>query len=160
MSNIENLLKKENLTWKNFPILIVDDEVEFLEDLKKYLKEFNIVVTTNTNEVLELIRKHKISVVASDQRMPTKTGVQVLGEVKNKFPGITRILITGYTDHDTAVDAINNGEIYRYIPKKTNMAEKVTIFKQAIEIFFHREYERKTRELDQALIMSKPQPSK
>lgn len=161
METMDDIFKREGLTWKDFPLLIIDDEKLFLEDIKSNLAdEFKIITTTKISDVPKLITENKIAVIASDQRMPDKTGTEVLANVKKEFPNIIRLLITGYTDYDAAVDAINKGEIYRYIPKNSRMEEKIATLKQAIEIFFHREYERKTRELDKALILNKPQPSK
>ena len=161
MNNIEEVLKKEGLTLKDFPILIIDDEESYLEDIKSDLERyFKVYTTSNITEVPTILKKHNICILASDQRMPKKTGVEVLQETKKDFPNLVRILITGYTDYDAALAAINSGEVYRYIPKKCSTTEKVTIFKQSLEIFFLREYERKTRELDKALILNKPQPSK
>lgn len=155
MEKIEEIFKRERLTWNNFPLLIVDDEQEFLEDMKNDLKdEFNVFTTSNPSEVLPMIKKHNISVAISDQRMAQKKGIELLSEVKKEFPNVIRILITGYTDYDVAIAGINKGEIYRYIPKKSDMEEKIMLFKQAIELFYLRDDERKTHEVDKALIKS------
>lgn len=156
--NIEDIFKTEGLTWKDFPILFVDDEPTYLEDVRRVFdREFKVFITDKLGEVSKLISEHKIAVVASDQRMPEKTGVQLLSEIKKEFPNVIRILITGYSDYDSAIDAINKGEVYRYMNKTARMEEKMVIFRQAIELYFHREYERKQRMLEQALILSKPQ---
>ncbi len=81
--------------------------------------------------------------VLTDQKMPDVTGTELLAELKETHPDIVRILITGYTDIGAAVKAINEGNIYRYIPKTSFSEEIIGLIKQAIEWYHvHKEMRR------------------
>lgn len=107
---------------KEINVLFLDDEENILNSLKRlFISEpYAIAVTTNAEEALGIIEREKIKVVISDQRMPHITGVEFLTKVKVKKPDVMRILFTGYTDLQAAEDAINIGEVYRFINKPWN----------------------------------------
>lgn len=99
-------------------ILIVDDEEEILKSLNNFLKEDFIVFTAISGEKgLKIIEEQNIHVVIADQRMPGMTGTEFLSRTKIISPDTIRILLTGYSDVDAIIDAINRGEIYRYVSK-------------------------------------------
>ncbi len=120
---------------KKIAVLFLDDEENILNSLKRlFINEpFGIVTTTNHNEALALMGKEKIKVVFSDERMPNVSGVEFLQMVKNKYPDIVRILFTGYADLTAVENAINLGEVYRFINKPWNGSELKAAVKQAIE---------------------------
>jgi len=99
-------------------IMFVDDEPMVTQSLRiLFSKDYNVFTAESGFEALETVKKHHISVVVSDQRMPVMTGVEFLREVKELSPHTIRILMTGYTDLEAIIDSVNVGEIFRYINK-------------------------------------------
>jgi PAS domain S-box-containing protein len=99
-------------------ILIVDDEEEILISLNNFLKEDFVVFTADSGEKgLKIVAEENIHVIIADQRMPGMTGTEFLSRAKGISPDTIRILLTGYSDVDTIIEAINRGEIYRYVSK-------------------------------------------
>jgi signal transduction histidine kinase len=116
-------------------VLFLDDEQNILNSLKRlFINEpFKIFTTTDHQEALAVIAKEHIKVVFSDERMPSIHGVEFLKMVKEQYPDIVRVLFTGYADITAAEEAINLGEVYRFINKPWNTQElKKTIY-QAID---------------------------
>jgi len=100
-------------------LLCVDDELNILSSLKRLLRkeEYKLFTADSAKEGLEILEKESIQVVLSDQRMPEMTGVTFLQEVKKMHPSTVRVVLSGYADLGTIVDAINQGEIYRFLTK-------------------------------------------
>ena len=116
-------------------ILCVDDEEEILKSLKRTLRKesFNVLTAVGGREGLSVLEQHEVQLVISDQRMPEMTGTEFLEEVKQLYPDIVRVILSGYTDINCMLDAINKGEIYRFTTKPWNEDElKKTIY-QGIE---------------------------
>lgn len=134
-------------------ILIVDDEKDNLEALQRTLRnQFTVVTTTSPFDALKLVQKQEFSVVVSDQRMPEMTGVELLEKIKGITPRSTRILLTGYTDLDSVIGAINRGHVYRYIGKPWDSEELKSILRQAEEAYsLKKELEEKNQKLSHAL---------
>lgn len=120
---------------KEIQVLFLDDEESILDGMQRlFFKEpFGIVTANNPVQAREILAKEKIKVVVSDQRMPEIQGVVFLKEVKEKYPDMIRILFTGYTDFASAEDAINLGEVYRFISKPWKTVELIATIRQAIE---------------------------
>lgn len=100
-------------------ILYVDDEPDNLLGFKASLRmDYNVLVATNTLEALNLLNDHPdIKIVFCDQRMPDKTGVEFFEGIRISHPLPVRILLTAYTDVESIIDAINKGNIFRYVKK-------------------------------------------
>ncbi len=100
-------------------ILLVDDEENILKAIQRLLQESSYEVQTATNaaEALKIIKHNTISVIISDNMMPGTLGVDLLAQVKILSPDTIRILLTGYADLNTAITAINQGEVFRFIKK-------------------------------------------
>ena len=103
-------------------ILLVDDEPHILNSLKRLLRQenYSILAATSGREGLELLKAHPVQMVVSDQRMPEMTGIEFLKQVKNGYPDTVRVVLSGYADVMMIVDAINQGEIYRFLTKPWN----------------------------------------
>ena len=96
------------------PILIIDDERDNLEALKRMLRgQYDVSTTESPFDALRLIQSKLFHVIVSDQRMPEMTGVEFLEKAKKLSPLSTRILLTGYTDIESVIESINRGQIYR-----------------------------------------------
>jgi len=121
---------------KKTGILYVDDEEHNLISFKAALRrDFNVYTAISPESAQEFLDKEDLKVVLSDQRMPKKTGVEFFNEMKKTHPEPIRILLTGYSDLQAVVDAINEGEVYRYLTKPWDASNMVSTINQAIEIF-------------------------
>lgn len=103
----------------DLPILFVDDEPNVLDGIRRMLFDsFDIVTADSGEEALQFIASDgPFSVVVSDMRMPNMDGAELLSRVKILAPDTTRILLTGYSEVDAAVKAINDGQIFRFLSK-------------------------------------------
>lgn len=117
-------------------VLIVDDEKDNLEALRRLLRhEFQVVTSDSGIDALKLIRNQEFAVIVSDQRMPEITGVDLLEKAKQIRPEMTRILLTGYTEVESVIGAINRGNIYRYVAKPWDPDDLKITLRQAAESF-------------------------
>ena len=100
-------------------ILIVDDDRYILKVMKRLLSKYliNIITTSSPYEALDIIKDGKVDLIISDYKMPGMEGLQLLSKVKELCPTTIRILMSGYSDVDLLVDAINSGSISNYIAK-------------------------------------------
>jgi len=116
-------------------LLFVDDEQRILRSLKMLFKsQYNILVTTDGNEAVEMAKKETIHVVVSDQRMPIMPGVEVLKRIKEVSPNTMRLLLTGYSDWAAMVGSVNEGEVFRFINKPWDNDEIKKTIDQAVGI--------------------------
>jgi signal transduction histidine kinase len=134
-------------------ILCVDDEINNVDALERlFRKKYTVLKATSADEGLALARNNNISLIISDQRMPNKTGVEFLRESREFAPEAIRILLTGYTDIESAIDAINSGQVYRYISKPWDPADLLNTIDKAIEKYeLSAELKEKNIELEKAL---------
>ncbi len=105
-------------------VLLVDDETSVLEGFRRGLrKQFKLKTATSGREALELL-KHSpdFAVVVSDMRMPNMTGLELLSKVRELSPDTVRIMLTGNADQQTVIDAINHGEIYKFLTKPCDIS--------------------------------------
>ncbi|OQX85623.1 MAG: hypothetical protein B6D55_07135 [Candidatus Omnitrophica bacterium 4484_70.2] len=119
-------------------ILIVDDEPHILSLLKKILEEGNREVLTakSAEEAWQLLKeKGEVGVIICDHRLPNMSGVDFLVKVKRLYPDTIRILVTGYPEISTAVEAINKAHIWRYILKPIDVDNLKILIKQAFEYY-------------------------
>jgi signal transduction histidine kinase len=115
-------------------ILIVDDEPDVVRSVRDLLRlDYRVIGATRAEEALKLMEQEEVHVVLSDQRMPSMTGVELLGKVRGQHPDAIRLLITGYADIRAVIDAINTGSVYRYITKPWDPDELQAIIKEACE---------------------------
>ncbi|MCG8527610.1 MAG: response regulator [Opitutales bacterium] len=122
------------MTASETPILIIDDEeIVLLAITESLLPEgYNIVKTTKPEEALELLKKQEFSVIISDHHMPGMTGLEFFAEANKIQPMASRILITGVLTLKVVVDAINKGEIFRFIAKPWIREELLATVSNAI----------------------------
>jgi len=115
-------------------LLIVDDEPIVLAALKETLEreKYHVVASTNPLKALEILRTQQFAVIISDQRMPEMMGLDFLIESKKLNPLASRILITAVLSLPTIVDAINKGEIFRFVAKPWLREELTATVKNAI----------------------------
>ena len=116
-------------------LLFVDDEANILNALKRLFRPlgYNIFTAEGGAEGLKVFEENAIDLVVSDMRMPEMNGAQFLEQVRAKWPDAVRILLTGYADVTSTIDAINKGEIYRYVSKPWEDNDIVLTVKHALE---------------------------
>jgi diguanylate cyclase (GGDEF)-like protein/PAS domain S-box-containing protein len=100
-------------------LLLLDDEENILRSLTRLLRRdgYKILTASNAREAFELLGRHEVHVVISDQRMPDISGTEFLSQVRALYPDTVRLVLSGYTDLRTVTDAINRGAIYKFLTK-------------------------------------------
>lgn len=130
-------------------VLFVDDEANVLKSLQRLFldEDYDLFTASSGGEGLEILKEEAdVQVVVSDYRMPEMNGVDFLKEVYEKWPHTIRIVLSGYADTGSIVGAINEGQIYRFIPKPWNDDELKVHIAKAFEMFFLREKNRRLAE--------------
>jgi response regulator RpfG family c-di-GMP phosphodiesterase len=121
LSEQENISgnKKQIQDKLNATILFVDDEKNILSSLKRLFRPLidKILIAESGAEALDILNTEPVDVIVSDMRMPEMDGAQFLEQAAKKYPDTIRILLTGYADITSTIDAVNKGSIYRYISK-------------------------------------------
>ena len=119
-------------------LLIVDDEQKIINALKRILRKesFECFFAMNGKEALSIIENNEIHVILSDLDMPGMDGIALLKKVKKRYPDIIRLILSGRSDSQTVLNAVNDGNILRYITKPWNAKEIISILKQAFDLFF------------------------
>lgn len=112
-------------------VLLVDDEVRILRALRAVLRAHDVLMTSDPREAVKLAQDHDIDVVICDQRMPYMLGVEVLRDIKAVHPRAMRILLTGYSDLQSVLASVNEGEIFRFVYKPWDNNELRDIVQQA-----------------------------
>lgn len=117
-------------------VLYIDDEVNNLTSFKAtFRRNFNITTAESADEGLKILEREFIHVILSDQRMPKMTGIEFFESIQNIYPNPIRILMTGYTDINAVIDAINRGQVYKYLTKPW-VEDDVKIFvEKAFEVY-------------------------
>lgn len=116
-------------------LLIVDDEPYVIASLKRALvdEHYDIYSAGGGAEGLNLMKKHRMKVVISDEMMPKMTGAEFLSFVKEQHPETIRIMLTGHASIEATMRAVNNGEIYRFFIKPWNDIELILAIRAAVE---------------------------
>ena len=116
-------------------ILVVDDEEAILETMTfTFMDDYEVLTSTDARAALELLEANApVSVVISDQRMPEMTGSELLAEVYERHPETSRIILTGFADMDSTLEAINDGHVYAYVNKPWEPDELKQVVRRAYE---------------------------
>ncbi|HZR10593.1 MAG TPA: response regulator [Myxococcales bacterium] len=103
-------------------ILVVDDEEHVRSALSSFLERegYTVLSAEGPTEGLEILRAQSIKLVISDQNMPDMSGIEFFRLIRERHPQVCRIMLTGDPDRETIIKAINEGEVYRFIPKPWN----------------------------------------
>ena len=113
-------------------ILFVDDEEQTLKYFDKlFSKQYQIYSAPSVQSAKEILEKHPVDIVITDQRMPAETGVELLEYLRNHYPNIIRLITTAYAELDNAVKSINEGGVFWYIHKPWKIAELGAVLKRA-----------------------------
>jgi len=121
---------------KDFTILYVDDEVHNLISFNAtFRREYRILTAESGQDGLHILNEKEVHLVLSDQRMPEMTGVEFLEKVNHEFPETIRMIITGFSDIDAVIGAINKGGVNRYINKPWDEREMRMTIENARQLF-------------------------
>ena len=124
--------------YRRYAVLYVDDEEMALKYFEKtFGKDFRVITADNAATGQRILEEQgdKIAVLLTDQRMPGEKGVELLQRARRQFPGIIRMLITAYADFGVTVDAVNLGNIFRYVAKPLQVEDMRTTMQRAIEFY-------------------------
>lgn len=136
---------------KKFKLMVVDDEPDNLDLLyRTFRRDFNVFKADSAIAALAILdQEGEMAVIISDQRMPVMNGTEFLSKTVDRFPETIRILLTGYTDVEDLVDAINSGQVFKYITKPWNPENLKSVVQQASETYDYTK--QRTNELRHAL---------
>ena len=113
-------------------VLYLDDEEPNLFSFKAaFRRDFEVHTCDEPHKAVRMLDDHEFHVVLSDQRMPRISGVEFFELIMPDHPDISRVLVTGYADTDAVVDAINKGQVYRFVSKPWNEEELRSVIKSA-----------------------------
>ena len=140
-------------------ILCVDDEENILHSLKRLLRKdgYRLLFANSGSEGLDVLKANEVHLVISDQRMPEMSGTDFLACVKDQYPDILRIILTGYTDVDSITESINKGHIYKFYLKPWNDQNLKLEIRQALEQF---DLIRANKKLDETVVKQNRQLQK
>jgi putative nucleotidyltransferase with HDIG domain len=118
-----------------YTVLCVDDEPNILSSLRRLFRPcgYRVLVAEGGAQGLEVLRSEPVDLVISDMRMPHMDGAQFLKAVREGWPEVVRILLTGYADISSTIEAVNQGQIYRYVSKPWTDEDMVLTIRQALE---------------------------
>jgi Nif-specific regulatory protein len=122
------------LDLQKYPVLVVDDETDNLDAFRfNFKRSFQILTASGGEEALGVLRDNDVAVIVTDQRMPKMSGLELLKAARDVRPDAVGIILTAFTDVEVLIEAINLGQIYRYITKPWDGKEVRGILQQAIE---------------------------
>ncbi|MBX2987576.1 MAG: hybrid sensor histidine kinase/response regulator [Bdellovibrionaceae bacterium] len=119
-------------------ILCVDDETDNVDALERlFRKKFQVLRATSGQEALKVLSRHQgpVAAIITDQRMPEMTGSEFLERTLQSHPDTVRLLLTGYTDLDSVINAVNKGQIFRYLTKPWDPVDLANTVDRAVERF-------------------------
>jgi signal transduction histidine kinase len=124
-----------SIDYRAYPILYVDDETPNLVAVRYALEDsFTLLTATSGDEALRILREEDVAVLVSDQRMPAMTGTELCEKAREIRPDTIRIIITAYADLHAAIEAINRGQVTRYLAKPFRNEDLIEILQTAIEL--------------------------
>lgn len=117
-------------------VLYIDDEPHNLVSFKATFRQrFDVTTAASGHDALELLQQHPFEVIVTDQRMPEMTGVQFLESILDRYPEPIRILLTGYTDMQAVIDAVNKGKIAEYLEKPWDEARLEDVIRKSAALY-------------------------
>jgi len=118
-------------------VLFVDDEPDVLSSLSRFLRKepYRKMFAESGLKALEILAVQPVAIIVSDLRMPEMNGLALLDEVKASFPEIERLILSATSDMDQIVDAINSGDVFRFIQKPLEPVSFKQIVRDAVDVF-------------------------
>ncbi len=117
-------------------VLYIDDEPHNLVAFKaSFRRNFNVLTAESAEEGRNILENNIVHIILSDQRMPKMSGIEFFESILEKHPDPIRILITGFTDINAVIDAINRGQVYKYLTKPWNENDVKNFIEKAYEVY-------------------------
>lgn len=131
-----------------YKVLLVDDEINVLQAFMRHLrKDFHISTAISGMEGLRLLEEEgPFAVVVSDLRMPAMDGIQFLSRVRERYPETVRMMLTGHADLNAAIEAINSGQVFRFMVKPCSVENLRANIQEALELYKLRQAEKELLE--------------
>lgn len=124
-----------SIDYRSYPVLYVDDDAANLVAVQYALEDaFTILTATSGEEALRILAEQDVAVLLSDQRMPGMGGVELCERARDVRPDTVRIILTAYADLHAAIEAINRGQVSRYLTKPFRTEELAQVLQTAIEL--------------------------
>jgi response regulator RpfG family c-di-GMP phosphodiesterase len=124
---------------EKYNILYVDDEESNLRIFKMTFKrEYEVFTAISGLEAIEILKQHPIQLIVTDQKMPEMTGTEFLEKTLPDHPDVIRIILTGFSDIEAIVRAVNKANIYKYVTKPWNREDFKIIIDEALSLFQYR----------------------
>jgi response regulator RpfG family c-di-GMP phosphodiesterase len=116
-------------------LLFVDDEVDVLDLLTRaFERRYRVLRASSGPEALELLRREPVDALVTDQKMPEMSGTELVAAARAEGVDVTSILLTGYTDPQDIIAAINQGQVYRYVTKPWDLTDLLVTVNGAVEL--------------------------
>ena len=140
------------MTKKKYALLLVDDEPANLQKLQRtFMDAYTVHAARSGEEALEILRREPIDAIITDQKMPNMTGIEFLQISQTISPDLVRIVLTGFTDVEDLIAAINSGKVHKYITKPWEPEDLRLTLRDALEkMELVRENERLAAQLQKA----------
>lgn len=121
---------------KTYKVLVVDDESWIRRNIQRILENegIKVILADSGQAALTLLSQEKVDLVLTDHRMPRMTGIELLEVVKQKYPDVSRMVVTGFADLQLALDAINKVEIHRMLLKPYSRGQMVSAVRELLEL--------------------------
>jgi len=143
------------MDYQAYPILYVDDDRTNLQAMQYLLEgRFTLLTACSGQAALEILAEKDVAILIADMRMPGMSGAEVCRRARDIKPDVVRMIVTAYSDLHTAIDAINRGQISRYIPKPYKKQDLLDILRNAIDFVT---IQRGVREMEMRLLRGSPQ---
>jgi response regulator RpfG family c-di-GMP phosphodiesterase len=125
------------ITKSTMTVLCVDDELDILQSMKRLLhkKNYHLLLATSGVKALELLQHNDVHLIISDMRMPSMSGTDLFKKIAISHPNSYRILLTGYANMESSINAVNNGEIHRYLQKPWDNDELISAIEEGLKKF-------------------------
>ncbi|MFO1377700.1 MAG: response regulator [Steroidobacteraceae bacterium] len=116
-------------------VLFVDDDERVTDALRRTVRaeHLDCLTAQSAGEALEILQRRPVDVLVSDEKMPTTTGSELLAIVRQRFPATIRIILSGQSDLDAAIRAINEGEVYRFLQKPCDPRDLAATIRDALQ---------------------------
>ncbi len=116
-------------------VLVVDDEDSALSALQRLFRPdgYRVLVARGAEEGLRALQHNAVGLVIADYKMPGMTGIQFLSQVRERWPNTVRVMLTGHADLDAAMEAINRGQVYRFVTKPWDAGELRLVARQGLD---------------------------
>lgn len=120
---------------KRHTVLCVDDEKNILSALRRLLRKenYDLLTASSAQEALSMLESHTVHLVMADQRMPEMSGTELFEKIRDNYPDVIRIVLTGYTEIDAITGAINKGNIYKFFLKPWNDETLILEIRKALD---------------------------